>query len=331
MRRTSWTEISTWLACRSKWRWAYRVGIVPRREGLPKRVGSCGHVALASYLRGEEWPKAVDAWVTERVTAQALFLEEEEDCQAQGELVKQIMQRYIERYDDLRHFETVATELRFELKVPGAGVKLVGIIDALLRDKSGGLWVFEHKWPRSQLWTDEQLELDGQAEVYLWAADKLGYRRLVGAIYNQVLQRLPATPKINKNGSVSRVKIASDWPSYCRFVEERGLDPVDYLEMQDKLTTRFFSRFLLANSRVRVGNVVHDLAECVRDFGRKRVAVYGSHSRLVCNGCTYQDLCLEEVRGGDVRELIDNCYEPRRPSPFEEEEVNKHGTEETAG
>lgn len=316
----SWSEIQAWCTCRMRWHWAYIRGIVPRKVERAPSVGACGHVAVAAALRGEDWGAAVSTWLDHELGKTALFDEEAEERKAVAHLVMAIMPRYLKAYPDT--FEPVLVEHKFEIPIRGIGTRLIGYWDAIVRGRDGKLWLMEHKFPQQRFRSEEDLELDGQIGVYQYAAHRLGYP-VVGTIYNQLLARLPAEPAVNKDGTLSKSKVYTDWPTYSAAVVAHGLDPAKYLDMQDKLVDfKFFQRNHIYRPLVEVRLFTRDMERRIWDMRSAKKHLYRSESFIICGRCPYRELCLESVKGGDVEYIIENQFEAKKSR--EEEQNGTH-------
>jgi len=316
-KNVSWSEIQTWCACREKWRWAYEVGIVPKRVERAPSVGSCGHAAIAAVLQGKNWTQAVNDWLKQEINRRPLFEEEEAERQEIANLILSIIPRYLDYYQD--KFETVLVEHEFEIPIRGIRNRLVGYWDAIVRGPDGHLWLLEHKFPQQRFRTEENLDLDGQIGTYQYAAYRLGYH-IVGTMYNQILGRLPAVPKINKDGSVSKAVVYTDWQTYRDFVIKQKLDPNDYQEMEGKLADfKFFQRNYIFRPLVEMRLFARDMERRIWDMQKSKKHIYRSESFITCGQCSYRELCLESLKGGDIEYIIENQFEPKIPrekSPF---------------
>ena len=307
----SWSEIQAWCHCRMKWHWAYEVGIVPKRVERAPSVGSCGHVAIAAILRGKGFVGAIADWVEQELNKRPLFDEEKAEIRAVADLILKIMLRYLDEYQD--SFEPVLVEHKFEIPIRGIRDRLIGYWDAIVRGKDGHLWLLEHKFPQARFRTDEHLDLDGQIGTYQYAARRVGYP-IVGTVYNQLLARLPAIPKLNKDGSVSRAVIYTDWKTYSDFVVKQKLDPKDYWEMKDKLADfKFFQRNHIYRPLIETRLFARDMERRIWDMRRSRKHIYRSESFITCGWCSYRELCLESIKGRDIKPLIEEQFEPKTP------------------
>jgi len=324
-RNVSWTEIQAWCTCRTRWHWAYVRGIVPKRTERAPSTGACGHVAVAAALRGEDWREAVGIWLDHEVRKAPLFDEDIEERKAIADLVLSIMPRYLAAYSAT--FEPVLVEHRFEIPIRGIRARLIGYWDAIVRDQDGKLWLMEHKFPQRSFRGPEDLELDGQIGVYQYAAHRLGYK-VVGTIYNQLLARLPAEPAVNKDGTLSKAKVYTDWQTYSAAVTRKGLNIADYADMQFKLAEfEFFRRDHIYRPGIEIRLFTRDMERRIWDMRGAQRHIYRSESYLVCGRCPYRELCLESVKGGDTEYIIREQFEKRKSK--EEEQNGTHQEPQT--
>jgi hypothetical protein len=301
----------------------YEVGIVPKRIERAPSIGSCGHTAVAAIFNGKSWARAVNKWLKEQLSARTMYDEEIEELNSIAGLVCQIIPRYLEAYKE-EQFEPVLVEHRFEIPVRGTKIKLMGYWDALVSDSDGCLWLAEHKFPKQKFRSDEDLELDGQIGLYQYAALRLGYK-VVGTIYNQLLARVPAEPKENKDKSLSRAAVYTDWKTYKKALEDLGLDPAEYAEMEQKLAGfKFFQRNYIYRPLVETRLFARDIERRIWDMRKSKKHIYRSESFIICGMCPYRELCLEDVKGGDVNYIIENDFEPKKRR---KEEPNGHENE----
>lgn len=314
----SWSEIQAWCACRMKWYWAYEVRIAPKRIERAPSVGSCGHVAIAAVLQGKGFVGAITNWVEAELNRRPLFDEEIAEIRAVADLILKIMPRYLDTYQD--SFEPVLVEHKFEIPIRGIRSRLIGYWDAIVRDKEGHLWLLEHKFPQARFRTDDNLDLDGQIGTYQYAAHRLGYS-VIGTVYNQLLGRLPAVPKLNKDGSVSRAAVYTDWETYSAFVIKQKLDPNDYKDMVGKLVDfKFFQRNHIYRPLIETRLFARDMERRIWDMQRSKKHIYRSESFITCGMCSYRELCLESMKGGDVEYIIADQFEPKTPRKEDQNE-----------
>ena len=324
---TSYSEISTWAQCRMKHHWQYTRLLETKKISPLPSIGSCGHEALSTYMKGGDWRQSVKDWVKRSTaplwenTTPPATEEDEFDYGSEqnketinmfedaGALIEQIMARYTEKWDQ-DNFTVVATEQHFAVPIVGMRTKLIGYWDAIVMDENENLWLMETKFPGEQFYPDDGLDLDMQVGIYQYAAVRLGYP-IIGTIYNQALQKFPKVPERNKDGKMSRGSITTDWPTYRAALIAAGLNPADYLDMMDKLKDKeFFRRTYIYRSGLEVKRYVKDIQHAIWDMSSNK-HVYMCGDRIRCQRCQFRELCIETLKGGDVDFLVQNAYQPR--------------------
>jgi len=322
----SWSEIITWCTCRMKWYWSYGLRIAKVRLERAPTLGSAGHAGLTAMVRGQPYGKAIDEWLKRELKDRELFDEEIEEYHQIAEMAVSILDRYAEHYKK-EPFAVVEAEEKFSVPISGTKIRLIGYRDMVVQDMDGCLWNWEHKFPQ-QFRKEEDVELDSQTGIYQYVSHRTGYP-VIGTVYNQLLARLPAIPKINKDGSVSRQKIYTDWDTYSKIVTEQGFDPANYLDMQEKLAGyEFFKRFYIYRSSEEIRIFAREMERRVWDLMKTKKHIYMCESPRICNSCSYRELCLTRLQGGDLQGIIEMDYEPKRKRDKEPEELEETNGEE---
>lgn len=323
------SQINTFLACRRRWHYSYREGLRQRRERDYLTVGKLCHAGMEAAMR-ERWSYAMDG--EDPSTDQMLnrgfatidrmwheyvevtdFLDEE--LPEQRELLDRaldVFEEALEEFDPLRWMPitvvrdgepTPALELHF--CVPCAGSQgLHGYIDAILEDQyTGQVWCVDYKFRRT-LASDDDERFNLQNAVYMMACRRMGVD-VAGTMTWQRLSSPSAVPKFNQDGSVSRAKIRCTWPRYRRFLEDAGMDPADYAEMEEKLADVEMCR---ATREVRSDDMVNRVWHFVVKDAAREIALARQSGRILtpsmdpwtCRMCSFQSLCQAELRGYDA-------------------------------
>jgi hypothetical protein len=317
MRPVSYTEIKTFSTCRQKWHYSYVENLVSNvLEPLPTG-GQWAHTALETFYSGGDWRSALAECLAQALKTQ---IRKDEDIELLIELhatVEEVIERYLKYYQS-DEMVPLAVELPFELPTP-CGIPVSGRIDAIMKDRHDQLWLFDHKFPKSSFADYDQLQLNGQIGIYEWACHQLGYP-VKGTIINQSLMRRMARPKRNKDGSMSRVKIACEWETYRWALIDAGLEVTDYLDMMEKLEeVRFVQRTKIIRSPREINLFAEDLFKRLRALREEEKLIFRNEDRTHCMMCSYRELCLLELKGGDSQWLRDMRYRQRgkRPEPVQ--------------
>lgn len=332
------SQINTFLACRRRWHYAYREGLRQRRERDYLTVGKLCHAGMEAAMR-RRWECAVgnlfdpefadlqsdgrDAIIEMFNDYMSVtdFLDEERPEQYElCDRALDVFDEALEEFEPLRWMPmTVVRDgepipaLELHFVVPCAGSEgLHGYIDAILRDlETGQTWCVDYKFRRT-LASDDDERFNLQNAVYMMACRQMGID-VAGTMTWQRYSSPSAVPKFNQDGSVSRSKIKCTWPRFRRFLEEAGLDPADYGDMEGKLADVEMCR---ATKEIRsdemidlVWGEVVERASC----SISRALHLGdwcipSMDPWTCRLCSFQSLCQAELRGYDADYIRETEY-----------------------
>jgi hypothetical protein len=143
--------------------------------------------------------------------------------------------------------------------------------------------------------------MDPQLILYPWAAKKLWGLDITGVIYNYVKSKAPSIPKINKDGSLSRRRIVTDYPTVYLFLKRHGYDPKDYWEVLKPLQKRspFLRRYRLPREDTVLKTVLREALITSYEIRDHRY-VTRTITRDCARQCGYHDLCRAELNGFDT-------------------------------
>ena len=324
---TRYSELNTFAQCRMKWFFSYHLGLTKIYDAAPLRRGSIGHAGLAALDSGQDWRKAVDVYTKEyldstpQIVSDEFNLDEDfrKDTIAQSEEVKEQIEYYEEyypRWDKVLHVET-----QFTVKVPRAKLLVNGTWDGLV-EMNGGVYVLERKWV-GQFRTEEMFDLDAQLAIYQLAASAFGYK-ISGIIVDQIGPN-PKKPLLNapdkKTGerSMSKAK-KGDWRTYSRALVAAGLDPKNYLDMKESLPScKPFRRNVVYKPGREIDNYVLDLSSKIADLASTSKRIYTVDDRMRCQMCSFRELCIERLKGGDVDHIVSTQFKTKN-NPYDEHE-----------
>lgn len=216
---------------------------------------------------------------------------------------------------DLSRFEIVRIKgqalIEQKLSMPFLpGIDFYGTPDAVWRDRSDKLqsaWVPDWK-VRDVMQPIEHEELDLQLPCY---QKLLAYHGIltVGSIKFQIRGELPKQPERNKNGAMSRARIATTWDVYKQALIDAKLDPAEYIEeMKPKLDVAFFRFDRLYRNQFYIDNIWDQIILPLgRQWAKSKVQFRNMHF-MNCGGCWAREFCLAELRGEDTEFLLDTTY-----------------------
>jgi hypothetical protein len=327
-RLLSYSQIADFSRCRYRWHLYAKRRIRSRIDRPPLGVGSGVHVALATGIlhAGSEMAAEVviDEWYQERIQRVGRELTEDESVRMEEirRDVTAIGSRAI-RSLNLNRYRTAClpgtdipmVELNLVVPLPGVpgydGFRFY--CDWVPDDEALGIrWLVDHK-VREQFSDDEAEEVNLQAALYQAALRRFGVVTN-GTATHQIRRKIPAIPKRNKDGSMSRAYIASDWSTYRAALRRAGLDPADYREeMEPKLAKYEWQRWTRAyRSEVELDALWNTVVmRAGRAMSRKRLDPWRNMNLMECAGCWARQFCLAELRDDDTNYLLATGYMDR--------------------
>lgn len=326
--RLSNSKANTYLRCPKKFEFRYEMGLRPRQKALPLERGSWLHTLLEVHysndptleirigkrkvLVGNDWRKA------HKVLTQAfnnLFDEEKEDLGDLSAECLRIFQSYLMRYrkEDITHWKVIDTELDEIITLP-SGLKFQIIIDLIVEEPDGGLWIVDHKTVGRFMPVDFML-LDAQLARYFWGAEHLGYKPLRGIMFNEVNTTAPTLPKLIRDGAEleKRANLRCDVFTYMREIRRHGLEIDPHRDFLRRLASQqdlWFRRTRLAKDPPLIKTLMEEL-EMTADSIRE--ARYKNHfpravSKDCTWGCEFLHACQINLMGGDISDIVKSKF-----------------------
>lgn len=325
-REISLSLINSFQKCKYLWFLAYERAIKPARRPTPVALGGLVHIGLAAALAHRDFAAAIHAvavvnetMVPKDTPGEMFIVDAAVDTDKLVADAVDITARAMSYLYASGSWETVEINgiplIEVKLGVPLNNTEtFVGVVDWVAREKNTNtIWLFDHK-TRTHLQPDELEDYNVQMAVYqrlLWSFDI----HPAGSIAFQIRSSVPSVPKRNKDGSMSRADIATDWETYHQALLDAGLDPLEYTDMLDKLASKEFfrlSKSYRSDALVEAiwqSSVLDVLDEVKRVRTKYRNAKNGSlpsrNMHLVnCKLCASREFCQAELRGMDADYLV---------------------------
>lgn len=331
----SHTFLDTGQRCLRKLENRYVHRIYPRVKGVKLERGTWVHELLAEfyrsyramqeshgYLRVEELVDAAQDCHAQMLQTKWNPLWDEEK-EAFGSDFPDTCWAIFERY--VEHWKTTDThnirkilfvERSIKVKVPWLPVPFDFKCDLVYVDRLGIVWIMDHKVVGTIPDEDDRM-LDTQGARYI-----LGFTELlkqkgiqakgVGVIYDYIRDRLPAEPKVNKDGSLSKAKIDTDYVTYKAAIEKHGLNPDDYKDTLNKISREqrpYFDRWPVPKSPQRLERERVNMA-ALAALTLPEKGYYPMSLEKSCNwGCEYKELCMIQLEGGDISQALQDRFE----------------------
>jgi hypothetical protein len=308
------SRIKTFAHCPKEYEYKYVQNLEPRRKVRPLFLGSWVHACLETHYRDGDWTIGHREYVAKW---DKLFKEEQIALRTRGnarnpgppfpEIVERIMKSYL-WYHREGDFKAVMVEQILEvetpLKIGNKRFVFKGRLDLIAEDTEGKLWLVDHKTAGTIPPPTSFHGMDPQLMLYPWAA-KIQYGiDLAGVMYNYVKSKPPTMPQINKDGSLSKRKINTDYPTLYRFLKRNGYNPNDFAHILKPMARR--SEFLRRYPMPREPHVTREIlldtlsrVKTIDDITTRG----GRFTRTItreCGRCSYHDLCRSELNGFDT-------------------------------
>lgn len=337
----SYSSIQDWLTCRQRYFYRYHDDWEPVQLAAPLLIGSATHAELEHRLLGALPGSGTAIWAdaardaVNSVTAlpataagpgerdgqdEEFYLAgeglDEEERIGQVALLAELLASRALAWLDMEQWETLwisdvpAVELPFRCEIPGWS-GFTGRVDWVSRHlPTGRTWITEFK-VRGRLTAASSEAADLQKIIYQHCLAEAYGVETTGVQTIEILNKLPAQPRRNRDGSMSRVRIATDWETYRAALLECGLQPSDYEEeMRPKLDVAFFQRREVYRSMDEARRVWEDVVVPIAADMISSTR-YRNLSPFSCSNCAYRRPCLGELRGYDSESMLRSGFRRR--------------------
>lgn len=328
------SQILDYLNCGYRWDLSYRRGIQTAhvREALDQ--GSAVHRgikgAIAAFVTSNTKVEAamrqgaltgIKDWAKEARTERGKFLTDEARDQIK-EIERNsfgIAQKALEHFN-LAEWEVAMWKGKplFEVEVvtplpPWKGYRCIPDLVARPRreGKKAPYWLIDWKG-RASFEEDDAEEVNLQfASMQHVLEIEIPKLQIEGSILWQVKSQAPRWPSQNKDGTMSRAAIVTDWLTYEAALKKANLDPAEYEDMKAKIAEiewfRAIKQHRTPEECERVWfEIVHPAA--LRMAKDPQVIRRWTHMPFACKGCWARAFCLAELRGEDTEFMLETDY-----------------------
>jgi PD-(D/E)XK nuclease superfamily len=294
--------------CHRQWDYKFNRELVPQFSSLPLKRGTWLHELLEAHYTGYGWRKRLTELTAE---FNKLFDEEKEMYGDLPTICRKIMESYEYHYKkEDAEFDVIAAEQLVQVALPH-GHTLEFKFDAVIEDEYGR-WLMEHKSHR-RIPTADYRFIDMQTAKYVWGLNQIGtYGEITGVLWNYIRTKEPTKPKLTKKtGQLSRRRIDTDVLTYYKALVEYGLDPHDFRDVLSRLKKHqtFFRRERVPKPTKVIETLVKETV-VVADAIEKGVKPIRSIERGCEFSCSYKDICIVELYGGDADDVLKRRYRP---------------------
>ena len=335
----SYSQLMEFASCRYKWDLKYNKKIVARTQDKAPTLGSAVHVGMAAGMLGQDYVAAIRKWGGDYIQKWSIPMDSTNEFERDLIQLNEELETQIDEIEDeaihivtrtLKYFDPKDWEVFVKANKPSVELHLKcpikkwkgfhGFIDLIAVEKATGhRWLIDYK-VRKALQNDNNEETNLQMAAYQHLALKNGIET-VGSITLQILAKVTSMPKLNKDGSMSRTKIACDWETYKQALILAGLNVEDYYDMRDKLDTEFVRESRAYRSSLEVRKTWEDIiTPMAMEMGSLNKRIFRTMGTFNCRNCWAKEYCLEDLRGRDPSHLVGITYEPYRGT--EEKDVS---------
>lgn len=324
------SERQTFRRCRRKWFFEASSRLSLQADVTPHYfwTGSAFHAAMYDYHGANIYGHPVKA-----LEAHLAFCQEHspeglpEDWEMHFELCKQMAEYYADdwllRRDPLETYTVDGipqTEVRSFIQLPE---ELVGhprvyyafTIDRVVYDRNeDGLYILDYKTYKD--FSTHHIPFDPQLTSYMWAANHLYDKPILGAILQQHRKAVPAPPRVLSNGLLSTAKNQSvSYNSYYHALIERYGTEVrippqfrDFLEgiLEEEAPDRdrFIRRDYTERSNARLLAEERHLIAEAREMVNDQTPIYPNFTRDCKWQCPYLEPCNAMDEDEDWQEIL---------------------------
>lgn len=300
--------LKTMRRCPRQTLYKYRDRLKPRSISVPLKRGTWIHALLEEHYKGGDW-KEVHKELSNHFYA--LFEEEREKLGDLPNEIYTLMTSYFWHYRDDQDWEVVEVEIKVETKLPDGSIYRLRL--DLLVKTPWGLYIVDHKSHKKLPDFSDRLR-DSQSAMYLWALRKEGYD-VKGFMWNYLRTNAPTQLKFKLDGGLYARQGETDYPTAYRSLIKQGYDPKEWKDLLLPLMRHryvhggaqlspFFRRDTLNKDDEMLDRSMSEYLHTVKRMRSYDFEDRDAVERVVdrsCNWmCSYKDLCVTELVGGNA-------------------------------
>lgn len=291
MPSVSHSEVDNYLLCRRKHYYGYGLSLQRIATSHSLATGTAGHRVLEKFYSillelGSSAQEQLDHWDTAIKAAEEeykLIVEEGyEDAKNRAELHAILFDAdwgyFANEFMVNNGWRVLAVEQEFNLLYnEQTDSRYPFVVDMIMEDKDGKIVVIDHKFVYD-FYTPEQTDLQPQIPKYIGALRAMNYPVAYGA-YNMLRTRKLKTP---------------------------AADSMQYFMMLKPNAERVLNTFM---EQLGVAAEIQALKELPVEEQGKRA--YRTANKMVCQSCSFRDICSTELMGGNTELMLKTEYKLR--------------------
>jgi hypothetical protein len=296
MPSVSHSEVDSYLLCRRKHYYGYGLSLQRVKESSSLATGVAGHKILEAFYRAilnaghtvEEQQAAFDEGVQAAFQAyDEIKAEGYEDGDRRAKLADILFHENYGYFENEffvnKGWRVLAVEAEFNLVYDDdTQASYPFVVDMVVQDPDGAYVVIDHKFVYD-FYSPESTDLQPQIPKYIGALRALGHEISYGG-YNMLRTRKTkeTTPESN-----------------------------NYFMILKPNATRITTTFM---EQLGVAAEIQALKELPLDVQEKRA--YRTANKMICQSCSFRDLCSTELMGGNVELMKKTEYKIRERKEF---------------
>jgi RecB family exonuclease len=291
MPSVSHSEVDSFLLCRRKHYYGYGLSLERISTSHSLATGTAGHRVLEKFYEtlleaGQTAEEQLAAWDTAYATAQqeleTIVKEGYEDGPSRAELHDMLFHEdwgyFANEFMVKAGWRVLAVEQEFNLLYDEkTESRYPFVVDMIVEDKAGKIVVIDHKFVYD-FYTHDQTSLQPQIPKYIGALRAMNYPVSYGA-YNMVRTRKLKTP---------------------------SPESMQYFMILKPNTERVLNTFM---EQLGVAAEIQALKELPIEDQSKRA--YRTANKMVCQSCSFRDICSTELIGGNTELMLKTEYKIR--------------------
>lgn len=299
-----YSQIAQFLKCQKSYEYGYVQQLEPVRLQDKLFLGTAIHAGIEAYFKNENIIDSIDRVCNEALLKDNINEEDVEGVSYIRQTARDIVPRALDflpgnMWEPIEINGKKAIEYKFRYDLNGN--MIVGTVDLVARHKpTNQVFIIDHK-TRGTLKDEDAEQYNLQLAFYQYILKKLGVD-VVGSAIFQIKSEPLATPKLNKNRTMSRSKISTTWNHYKKCLIENGLDPDEYeYEMQPKLeSNEFFKLNKVFRSEKTINNMWDNIILPTIENIKSVKKFIPNMTPMTCNFCSFSSLCNSEIDGSDT-------------------------------
>jgi hypothetical protein len=283
MPSVSHSEVDSYLLCRRKHYYGYTLSLQRVKESSALAMGTAGHTVLEAFytaiLEGKDFDTAVGV---ARETADGLAIEIPAN---RANIFDTLFTYYFPNEPFVKEgYEILAVEKKFNLEYDEENkMQYPFVVDLIVKSPEGKTIVVDHKFVYD-FYNYEATIMQPQIPKYVGALRALNHKIDYG-MYNMIRTRKLKEP---------------DAASMCQ--------QLDVKPESARVTQVFKEQISVASEIQKIKQLTPEQQEAT---------AYRVANKMVCQSCSFLDICRTELSGGNSKLMIETEYKIRERQSFE--------------